>query len=117
MDDRVRIWERLQGESGDLREAYHAAFLREAHRCWSGEIACITRAGLIRQLGDADDAPTHAHDQLIAWLEAGNSDTLPDHARRGGDFHPRREPQTCGQSVCRPASWSSTSATASEANG
>jgi hypothetical protein len=47
MDDRVRIWERLQGESGDLREAYHAALLLQAHRRWSGEIACITRAELI----------------------------------------------------------------------
>jgi hypothetical protein len=76
MDDSVRIWERLQGEIGDLREAYHAALLRQAHQCWSGEIACITRAGLIRQLRGADHAPTHARDQLIAWLEAGTSDAL-----------------------------------------
>jgi putative phosphoesterase len=73
MDESVRIWERLQGESGDLREAYHAALLRQAHRCWSGEIACITRAGLIQQLRGADNVPMQAREQLIAWLESGIS--------------------------------------------
>jgi uncharacterized protein len=76
MEDSVRIWERLRGESRELRETYHAALLRLAHRCWSGEIACITRAGLIQQLRGTDDAPAQAHDQLIAWLESGIRDAL-----------------------------------------
>jgi hypothetical protein len=74
-EDSGRIWERLQGESQDLREVYHAALLREAHRCWSGEIVCITRAGLIQQLGDTETVPTQARDQLLVWLDSGFSDT------------------------------------------
>jgi hypothetical protein len=74
-EDSVRIWERLQGENQDLREAYQAALLREAHRCWSGEIMCITRAGLIQQLGDTEAVPTRVRDQLLVWLESGFGDT------------------------------------------
>jgi hypothetical protein len=73
--DTVRIWDRLQGESPELREAYHTALLRQAHRCWSGESACITRAGLIQQLRSTHDVPTRVRHQLLVWLGSGLGDT------------------------------------------
>jgi hypothetical protein len=76
MEDSVRIWDRLQGASQELREAYHAALLRQAHRYWSGEIACITCAGLIQQLRGTDGAPAQAREQLLVWVESGLSDAL-----------------------------------------
>jgi uncharacterized protein len=73
--DSVRIWDRLRGESQELREAYHTALLRQAHRCWSGESACITRAGLIQQLRGTEGVPTRVRHQLLVWLESGLGDT------------------------------------------
>lgn len=75
--DSVRVWDRLQGESQELREAYHAALLRQAHRSWSGESAYITRAELIQQLRDSEDVPTQVRAQLLVWLESGLDDMEP----------------------------------------
>lgn len=51
------IWECLQGADEQLRHTYHAAILRQAHRCWAGKVTCVTRAGLIQQLREDEDAP------------------------------------------------------------
>jgi putative phosphoesterase len=74
LDDSTYIWERLQGADAQLRATYHTAILRQAHRCWAGEIACITRAGLIQQLREDEDVLTQVGDQLIIWLTSGTSE-------------------------------------------
>ncbi len=68
--DSGRVWDRLQNMDAELRDTYSAAILREAHRCWAGEIGRVTRAGVLGQLEADEEASPVVREQLGAWLQA-----------------------------------------------
>ncbi len=73
VEDNLRLWLRLQNEGVELRKAYDAALLREAHRCWAGETEHVTRAGVIDQLNSDGEVSPWVRDTLIAWVGTTSS--------------------------------------------